>query len=189
MPSVNKIDAELWVDRYADQMYRYSLARVKDPDAAEEIVQATFLAAFKSIDSFAGQSSEKSWLFGILKHKLMDYFRDLKKSRLLIPYEDDLASGEDVYDHRGNWKEPPRSWAINPEQALENKQLAEALIQCVDELPEKFRRLFILREIDGYSSEQICNELNIQPTYLWVMMHRARNHLKRCMEIHWFKKT
>lgn len=188
--SNNKIDSELWVERYADQMYRFALLRVKDPDSAEEIVQATFLAAFKSRNSFAGQSSEKSWLFGVLKHKIMDHFRDLKKRQIFdLIQEDDPDPYEDAYDHKGNWKNPPRNWGINPEKAVENKQLFETLSQCVEELSDKFRRLFILKEIDGYDSKQICKELGIQPTNMWVMMHRARNQLKKCMEIHWFKEV
>ncbi|MFQ5673399.1 MAG: sigma-70 family RNA polymerase sigma factor [Nitrospinales bacterium] len=184
-----KIDTDLWVERYGDQMYRYTLLRVKYPESAEEIVQETFLAAYKSRNSFAGKASEKSWLFGILKHKIMDHFRELKKHQIFdLIQEDDPDPYEDAYDHKGNRKNPPRNWGINPEKAAENKQLLRALGQCVEELPDKFRRLFILKEVDGYSSEYICKELDIQPTNLWVMMHRARNQLKKCLETNWFEK-
>ena len=81
MDTSEKIDSEQWVERYGDMLYRYTLVRVKDSVAAEEIVQVTLLAALQSKNSFAGRSTEKSWLFGILKHKIMDHFRQLKNQR------------------------------------------------------------------------------------------------------------
>lgn len=182
-----KIDTSLWVDRYGDTMYRYTLVRVQDSGAAEEIVQTAFFAALQAKESFAGRSSEKSWLFGILKHKIMDHFRAKKKTFSLDLSSEDPADPYS-YDAAGHWKQLPQNWNIDPEKAVENKQLAEALSSCLEGLSEKFRRIFILREIEGLSSEEICNEFNIKPTNLWVMLHRARNQLKKCLEARWFNK-
>jgi len=180
-----KIDPSQWVDRYGDLMHRYTLVRVKDAGAAEEIVQVTFFAALQSIQSFAGRSSEKSWLFGILKHKILDYFREEKKNKNF-----DLNEPEDSdpceYDINGQWKDVPQHWTLDPEKAAENQKLAQTLAQCLDDLPDKLRQVFVLKEIEGLSTQEICKDFSIKPTNLWVILHRARNHLKECLEIHWF---
>jgi len=180
-----EIDANQWMDRYGDLIYRYTLVRVKDQGATEEIVQVTFLAALQAAHTYAGRSSEKSWLFGILKHKIMDHFREIKKNRSfdLSPNDDPDPCG---YDSMGNWKKFPQDWRLDPEKSAENQELTEMLALCLDSLPDKFRQIFVLKEIDGVSTEQICNEFNIKPTNLWVILHRARNQLKNCLEIHWF---
>jgi len=181
------IDANQWVDRYGDLMYRYTLVRVKDQGAAEEIVQVTFFAALQATHSYQGRSSEKSWLFGILKHKILDHFREIKKNRPFdLSPEDDQGPSE--YDSAGHWKKIPQNWRLDPEKSAENQELTEKLMFCLDGLSDKFRRIFVLKEIDGVSTDQICNEFNIKPTNLWVILHRARNQLKNCLEIHWFDK-
>ncbi len=183
------LNIDKWVDCYGDQMYRYTLFRVKDPEEAEEIVQTAFLAALQSRTSYSGLSPEKHWLFGILKHKILDYFQALKKHQKfdLLP-EDDRDPYDHAYDESGNWAKPLSSWGINPETATENKQLAEALAKCMDGLSAKFRQVFILREIEEVESEEICKKFDIQPNNLWVILHRARNQLKKCLEINWFQK-
>ena len=80
----------------------------------------------------------------------------------------------------------PGNWNLDPEKAAENNELARVLAQCLNGLPEKFHRVFVLKEIDGMSSKEVCNEFNIKPTNLWVILHRARNQLKLCLESNWF---
>jgi RNA polymerase sigma-70 factor (TIGR02943 family) len=180
---VSAEDAEDWVDKYSAQMYRFALTRVKDQDVAEEVVQEAFLAAWKSKSSFSGRSSEKSWLFGILKHKILDHFRQLKK-RGEIEFGDpgEWESAESLFQSNGLWKTPPSSWGINPEQAAQNLQLLEALNKCVESLSDRFKSLFLLKEMDGLTADEICDQLEIKPANLWVMMHRIRNRLKTCLE-------
>ncbi|KMP12525.1 hypothetical protein UR09_00195 [Candidatus Nitromaritima sp. SCGC AAA799-A02] len=182
------LDSDQWVDRYGDILYRYTLVRVNHPDTAEEIVQITFLAALEAQKSFEGRASEKSWLFGILKHKILDHYRGLKKQKTFdfLPEDD-----SDTYDYLpdGHWKAMPTDWKIDPEKAAENSQLVKALAECLDKLPEKFRRIFVLREIEGLGSEKICNEFNVKPTNLWVILHRARSQLRKCLETSWINKV
>ncbi|MBI4389724.1 MAG: sigma-70 family RNA polymerase sigma factor [Nitrospinae bacterium] len=190
MTNQGKIDLERCVDQYGDMMYRFALVRVKDPAAAEDVVQSAFMAALQSRDAFEGRSTEKSWLFGILKHKIMDHFRDLKKRQSFdLPPEDGRDPLDNAFDQTGHWKNPPRQWEANPESLAENKQLAQVMAKCMDGLSDRFRRIFVLKEIDGMESEDICKEFDIQPTNLWVILHRARNQLKKCIEINWFDKT
>lgn len=181
--SEEALEPQQWVERYADMMYRFALVRVKDAEAAEELVQATFFAGLKSQHTFAGKSSEKTWLFGILKHKTMDYFRNSKKNISL-----DLNSEEADrihFDSAGHMDPKPVNWNMDPERAAENNQLSQVLAACLNGLPEKSHKLFVLKEIEGMASDEICKEFNIKPTNLWVILHRARNQLKLCMESNW----
>ena len=178
------LEPEKWVEHYADMLYRYTLVRVKDPDVAEELVQSTFFAALKSQSSFAGKSTEKTWLFGILKHKTMDYFRSFKKN-ISIDMDSEEETHQIHFDSSGHMVPKPGNWNLNPEKATENKELAQVLAKCLNRLPDKFRSIFVLKEIDGMGSEEICNEFNIKPTNLWVILHRARNQLKLCLESNW----
>ncbi|MFQ5483025.1 MAG: sigma-70 family RNA polymerase sigma factor [Nitrospinaceae bacterium] len=177
------LDCDQWVDRYGDMLYRYTLVRVKDADAAEEIVQIALVAALQAQNSFQGRASEKSWLFGILKHKILDHFRQVKQRRNFeVLAEDDQDPYENAFDAAGHWVHPPRQWTLDPEKAAENNELTEALTHCLHHLSEKFRTIFVFKEIEGWPSEDICNEFNIKPTNLWVILHRARNQLKKCLE-------
>jgi RNA polymerase sigma-70 factor (ECF subfamily) len=186
--SKENLDSDLWVDRYGDALYSYTLVRVRDAAAAEEIVQSTFVAALEASKSYEGRSSEKSWLFGILKHKIFDHFRRTKRYRSfdLLPEDDPDPL---AYHPNGQWKQAPRDWKLDPEKAAENTQLIATLNGCMTRLSGKFRQVFVLKEIEGLSSREICNELNIKPTNLWVIMHRARNQLKKCLDVHWFNKA
>ncbi len=181
-----QLDSSMWVDRYGDIMYRYTLLRVKNVDFAEEIVQNTFLAAIQAQANYAGRSAEKSWLFGILKHKIMDHFRSQKRFQSFNQSDSDDSSVDD-YDDSGHWKIFPKDWGLDPEKAAENTELAHRLEECMSGLSEKFRQIFIMKEMDGIDSTQICNEFDIKPTNLWVILHRARNQLKLCLEAHWFQ--
>lgn len=182
--SKETLEPQEWVENYSDMMYRYTLVRVKDPEVAEELVQSTFFAALKSQSSFAGKSTEKTWLFGILKHKTMDYFRGSKK-HISIDLTSDEGANPIHFDSSGHMVHKPGNWNLDPEKVTENKELAKVLAQCMNKLPEKFHRVFVLKEVDGMSSEEICNEFDIKPTNLWVILHRARNQLKLCLESNW----
>lgn len=190
MDTAKSLDSNLWVERYGDALYRYTLVRVKNPDSAQEIVQVTLLAALQSQKSFAGRSSEKSWLFGILKHKILDHFRSLKTRRTYeLSADDDTNPYENEFDETGHFINPPKKWQIDPQHAAENEELVLALAKCLDGLSEKFRHIFVLKEVEGMKSEDICKEMAIQPTNLWVILHRARNQLKKCLEANdWHRK-
>ena len=179
------INSQQWVERYGDGMFRFAMLRVNDDVHADDIVQNTFLAALKAKDSFAGHSSEKTWLFGILKNKIMDHYREKKKNQKYgLSLEDDRDPCESDFDGRGHWRALPFHWGIDPEKAVVDKELLQNLLGCMNTLSPKFRQLYVLREIEGYDSETLCSELDITPNNLWVMLHRARNLLKKCMEVH-----
>ena len=179
-------DPETWLQRYGDDLYRYALMRLRDPAVAEDMVQETLLAALRARRRFAGQSTEKTWLIGILKHKIVDHFRRSRREQVQEDIEDTADRQEGLFDARGHWNTPIHAWE-RPAEALEQEELRRLLADCIAALPKRFADLYILREINGMPSEEVCKVLDISTTNnLWVMLSRARMRLRRCLERHWF---
>lgn len=176
------------MDLHGDSLFRYALLRTRDPRVAEDLVQETFLAALQNRARFAERSSERTWLIGILKHKIMDYFRQTSRESTLDGDDQATEVVVDLFDDQGHWHAPataPKNWIEDPSQILERKEFWDVLARCLAALPPRQARAFSLREIDDLDSEEICKLLNISATNLWVMLHRARSHLRRCLEIHY----
>ena len=178
-----KIEPDEWVDRYGDALYHFALARVKNREIAEDLVQETFLSAVKAQDRFKGKSTEKTWLFGILKHKVIDHYR---KNRTVI-YEQDLSQDtaelEAFFNAKGAWQTMPQSWRLNPGTSQEVREFLDHFYQCLADLPAKTGQVFAYREIDGLSTKEICNLLNITASNCWVILYRARMLLRKCLEL------
>jgi RNA polymerase sigma-70 factor (ECF subfamily) len=187
MPPSASSDPQDWPDLHGDYLYRFALLRTREASIAEEIVQETFLAALQARSRFAGQSTERSWLVGIMKHKIADHFR---KAAREIPTDrmDGPGMGEgadDAFDQDGHWRldqTAPLDWPDDPGGVLEKKQFWDVLRRCLGELPQRSMQAFTLREVDDVSTEEICSTLNITPNNLWVLLHRSRKHLRRCLE-------
>jgi len=181
---------EKWVNEHGDYLYSYALMRVRNGELAEEIVQDTFLAALKACHNFSGQSSERTWLVGILKHKIVDHFRRVSRERPVADFEMS-SSDDDLFQKSGEWIEhwtqegAPKEWANDPSQLVEQAEFWEIFNRCLAQLPARLAEAFKLREIDGLSSEEICQVLNVSPNNLWVMLHRARSLLRRSLEVNW----
>ncbi len=175
------------VDKYSDTLFKIALYRVNDRSDAEDLVQETFIAAHRAAESFQGKSSEKTWLLGILKHKILDHYRS--KMNGIQGQTDRFNEDEEEFDKSGHWKKSPRSWHKTPESELDQKEFLLVLRQCLSYLPLHQREAFVLREIDGFESEEICKNNGFSPTNLWVMLHRARLKLRGCLESNWFKRS
>lgn len=179
---------EQWVDAYADALYRYAVSRVGQSDLAEDLVQETLLAAMQARRSFRGDSQERTWLIGILRHKVLDHFRTVGTRREIQPGED--ADGGDVldawFDAKGGWKRPPGRWEPDGEQLLRNREFWAVFHDCMANLPDRPRQVFTMKVMDDQQSAEVCKELNITSTNLWVILHRARALLRGCLEKHWF---
>lgn len=181
----SSIQPEIWLERYGDYLYRFAMFRLRDASLAEDVLQETLLAALQSHQKFAHLSTEKTWLVGILKHKIMDHFRRTSRESIYITHEDESGESEaDFFDKAGAWREDrrPSQWSVDPAADLEQKELWEIFYSCLDKLPERTARIFILREVDGLTSDEICEQLNIKPNNLWVMLHRARLQLRLELE-------
>ncbi|MDZ7724436.1 MAG: sigma-70 family RNA polymerase sigma factor [candidate division KSB1 bacterium] len=182
-----KPDAESWVDEHGDALYRYALSRISDATMAEDLVQETFLAALRTFHSFDAKSSERTWFISILKHKIIDHYR--KQSRRSDLFSDDAAPEEKDYQEDGFWnmQRAPSDWGSQPEEELQRQEFMAVLRRCMEQLPKTFAAVFSLRELEGLSSKAICKELDITSSNLWVLLHRARHRLRRCLEDTWFK--
>jgi RNA polymerase sigma-70 factor, ECF subfamily len=196
-------DPGAWVDRHGDYLYRYAMFRLRDAAAAEDAVQETLLAALKAYEAFAGRGSERTWLVGILKHKIADHFRRVsRESTAGGDEEGEALEQRELFMQTGEWVghwvaavHPekaeilgPHEWRATPEQLVEQGEFWEVFGRCLSPLPARIASAFTLREIDGLTSEEICDVLNIKVNNLWVMLHRARAHLRRCLELNWFKR-
>lgn len=190
-----QFDATVWVDEYGDFLYAFAFSRVRDEWIAEDLVQDTLLAAMQSKNSFEAKSAERTWLCGILKHKIIDHYRKSSREVELTAEEADMSSYDYLFQNegvgKGHWtaESMPTVWQENPEEVLEHAEFRGILTHCLGELPERVANCFTLREMDGYESQEICGFLNISPNNFWVMMHRARLHLRRCIDNNWFKKV
>lgn len=187
-------DPERWVDDHGDYLFKYALSRLRDPARAEDMVQETFLAALKGGKSFAGRSAEKSWLVGILKNKIYDHYRKASRETLFTDLEF-YADGEGksfVPDglSKDSWTHElsPLEWSANPGASLDSQVFWQTFRDCSNKLPKNVAAAFSLREVDGIESREICSLLNISESNLWVMLHRARMALRRCLETNWFGK-
>jgi len=179
-------DPSTWVAQHGDALFRYALMKMRDESQAEDMVQETFLAALKAREKFSGNSSEKTWLIGILKHKIIDHFRKHKREQSSDDIESLTEQLDQQFDHTGHWSIPMRSWQ-EPEQAHEDKEFWKVFAACIAYLPDHLADLFILREVKGLSSEEICKLLEISTTNnMWVMLSRARMRLRGCLDARWF---
>ncbi|UCG52776.1 MAG: sigma-70 family RNA polymerase sigma factor [Candidatus Latescibacterota bacterium] len=188
-PASSKPDPSTWVDEHGDVLFRFAVLRVKDTHVAEDLVQETFIAALEGLATFRGGSSIRTWLVGILKHKIVDYFR---KSAREVPSTDLAALEEETEDELfnrwGQWRHLPSKWRETPDNLLENKEFWGVFLRCLDALPNSLRRAFALREIDGLKTDEICKILSITATNLWVILHRARGKLRDCLDTNWFRE-
>jgi RNA polymerase sigma-70 factor (ECF subfamily) len=180
---------EKWVDLYGDYLYRYALYRVYEATVAEDLVQETFLAALRSFKNFQSRSSIKTWITGILKHKIIDHFRKKAKEQLIDNIEPDINKLDDLFDQNGHWKIKPAKWNADPQKLYDQKEFIITLHKCLAELPGRQASAFILREIVGENTKEICKILDISTTNCWVLLHRARMYLRRCLEINWFTNS
>jgi RNA polymerase sigma-70 factor (ECF subfamily) len=175
-----------WVDQHGDCLYHYALARLGRPDLAEDIVQETFLGALRGREQFKGASSERTWLVGILKRKIIDHLRRKHCEQPVSDLGEDGWESE-LFDRGGHWKRGPRKW-MNPDSALENAEFWKAFSRCMGGLPGRLAEAFALREVEGLETAEVCEMLSISAGNLSVMLHRARLRLWRCLGANWFAK-
>lgn len=183
---VSPSDPATWVDRHGDALFRYARLRAVDRAQAEDLVQETFLAALRARTKFAGRSSERSWLIGILKHKIVDHLRSRARERPASELEESGHTLEELFNSRGKWKV---NWTnvANPRAILERKEFWTMFHCCLSRLPEQLAAIFSLREMEDLSSEEVCQTLDLTPGNLWVSLHRARLRLVRCLDRNWFR--
>ena len=183
-----KLDPSTWLDLYGDVMFRYALARVRDRATAEDLVQDALLAAIGAADTFKGGSTEQTWLIGILRHKVLDYFRKSAREQPVALDEPATARDED-FDDQGGWASPIADWPT-PEKSIERDEFWQSLRGCLDTLPDNQRTVFSLRELDGLETIQLMETMGISTkNNLWVMLSRARKGIQKCLQAKWFARS
>ncbi len=172
-------------------LLRFARLQLRDAGAAEDAVQETLLAALAGSANFASRSSYKTWLISILRNKIVDIIRgqarEVPASSLASDEDGDEALAESLFERDGHWRAEarPGRWA-DPEASYEQQQFWRAFEACLDHLPAKTARVFMMREILGLETDEICKETGISTSNCWVVLHRARLALRTCLESSWF---
>ncbi len=182
-----ELDARKWLQQYGDYLFRYARLHLADVNAAEDLVQETFLSALRARESFSGKSSIKTWLTSILKNKIIDHLRMAGRQVQLDEVNPGQQGAENVFDARGHWKINPVVWAANPLEIAERKEFWTMLRHCLKTMPDIQRQAFVLREMDDIENEEICRLLGVTSSNYWVILHRGRSRLRRCLEVKWFE--
>ncbi|HEX5337549.1 MAG TPA: sigma-70 family RNA polymerase sigma factor [Gallionella sp.] len=183
---MSAIDPES-LQQHRSYLLRYAMLQLRDPHLAEDVVQETLVAAIENRSGFSAQSGLRTWLVGIIKHKIMDLLRKRAREPQLNVTEDDDENDlvDALFKENGHWADPPKSWNA-PEQSLENAQFWNVFEQCNQRMPPNTARAFMMREFMDMTTEEICQELSISTTNCWVILHRARLALRECLDLNWF---
>ena len=184
-----EVSRYLEIELHRGYLLRYARLQLRDQTAAEDAVQETLLAAVEGAARFSSKSSVRTWLTGILKHKIIDQLRRQAREQPLLAGDDLERSEAEAIDALfaadGHWRDFPRNWG-DPDRSLENKEFWEVFEMCAGLMPVKTARVFVMREVMELSTEEICKELRITATNCWVMLHRARLSLRECLDLKWF---
>jgi RNA polymerase sigma-70 factor (ECF subfamily) len=168
-------------------LLRFAILQLRNPTLAEDAVQDALIAVLEKPERFAGQSTLRTYVTGILKHKIIDLLRASGRIRQFDIGDD--QSEDDVIDALfaadGHTVEKPRPWS-NPDSALEQKDFFRVMEICLEKLPPKTARVFLMREWLELETDEICKELAISTSNAWVILYRARLRLRDCLELNWF---
>lgn len=184
------IDEEFLAEIRRD-MIKFAALQLRDDALAEDVVQDALMGAMANAQGFAGKSALKTWVFSILRHKIVDQIR--QKSRTtnisaLSPEEESMDQAfESLFKSNAHWtpQSRPSNWG-DPEESLRQQRFWDVFDACLKHLPENTARVFMMREFLEFETPEVCHELNITTSNCNVILHRARNGLRRCLEGNWF---
>jgi RNA polymerase sigma-70 factor (ECF subfamily) len=184
MDNKHTLNADYWITNYSDALFKYTMMRVNDAGVAEDIVQETFLSAWRNKDNYKGIASEKNWLYTICKNKIIDHYR--KKSTSIIQYAEADTSGN-MFDDLEHWtkEDAPKEWGINYNQTIEKKEFYGILEKCKSKLQQMQQSVFVMKYLEDLDTEEICKVLGITTSNYWVLIHRAKLGLRNCLEKNW----
>ena len=174
-----------WVADFSDGLYAYAAQRVKDNHTAQDLVQETFLAAWRNVDGYTGEASVKTWLFTILKNKIIDQYRKASKRKT-----DSLDGDSPFFDEGDHWRDGfcPQDWGTNAASRMETKEFHAVFDGCKGKLKEVYSAVFTMKYLDGLESKEICKVLGLKSSNYWVLIHRAKVQLRACLEMNWFTR-
>ena len=184
------VDFSRDLDQHRGYLLRVARMQLRDEALAEDVVQETLLAALSG-SGFSGKSSLRTWLTGILKHKIVDAIRKRQREPTVASAFGDIESELDIEDFdglfkdNGEWNARLTDWG-DPDAALNRRQFFEMMELCLEKLPPNTARVFMMREVMELETDEICKELAITANNLWVILYRARMSLRECVEQNWF---
>jgi len=191
---IKLVNPKDWVKNYGNELYGFAFSKLSKQEVAEDLVQDTFLSALNAMDSFKGKSSERTWLYTILKNKIADYYRKASTryetaASKLAPAENSNQFVDSLFSDSGEWNEKgkPNDWGIDYTQPIEDKEFHSVLENCLGKLPETWNSVVNLKFIEEEDTDKICKDLNISTSNYWVIMHRAKLQLRACIEKNWIK--
>jgi RNA polymerase sigma-70 factor, ECF subfamily len=186
---MQELQDQAFIEQLRRDMLRFAELQLRNRAEAEDAVQEALASAFANQSQFASRAALKTWVFSILKNKVIDIFRQHKRAPTITldEPEDDI---DVFFDERGHWNDEtrPAAWG-NPEAALESQQFWKAFEACLYKLPENTARAYLMREVVGLEADEICKELGIKPNNYWVLLHRARLYLRACLGENWFAQS
>jgi RNA polymerase sigma-70 factor (ECF subfamily) len=178
----------LELETHRGYLLRVARLELRDPELAEDVVQETMVAALAGRSGFSGRSSVRTWLTGILRHKIVDAIRQRQRQPVLLSTfgeETELDDFDGMFRDDGGWDAPPADWG-DPEKSLSRREFMDVLELCLEKLPPNTARVFVMREVLELTTDEICKELTITANNLWVILYRARMALRICVEKNWF---
>ncbi|MGB0414735.1 MAG: sigma-70 family RNA polymerase sigma factor [Coraliomargarita sp.] len=185
-PKVPITPPEQWVDQYGDYLFGFAMSRLRNPEAAQDCVQDTFMAGIKALDRFDGSRDIKFWLRGIMRNKIVDQIRKaVKESKVDIDSEDEAMMESFWFKYSGITTTNPDPWQFNPRKSYDNTEFWKVFETCINDVKDPARQAFILKVLEDQTTEEVCKVMDITPNYLWVLLHRARAQLKTALEAKW----
>jgi RNA polymerase sigma-70 factor (ECF subfamily) len=167
-------------------LLRFAMLQLRNAAAAEDVVQETLLAALEGRGSFSGRSQLKTWAVSILRNKIVDHLRrGAREGALPLLDEQGDEDFDALFDGSGHWQEAPGDWG-DPAAVLVQRGFYDVLELCMRALPENVARVFTMREVLGFKTEEICKELKMSSSNCWVVLYRARMRLRECLQLRWF---
>ncbi len=191
----NKLNPKDWVKNYADYLYNHAMYRTSNVALSQDLVQDTFVSAFKAKDNFKGEASEKTWLVTILKNKIIDYYRKAStRNQITIAQLGDAA--DYFFDTAGDsdfsaTNQPATIQSTLKTEGLnftEQNELSDIILACFDKLPEKWGAISKMKLVDDATTEEITETFNISKSNFWVILHRAKLQLRACLEQNWMNQ-
>ncbi len=184
-----KTEISNWVRLYTEYLFHWAYKKTSDDQLSQDLVQDTFLAAFESFGSFKHESQPKTWLTGILKNKIAEHYR--KKIRQQIYTAKSEQELSDYFKPDGTWAMKPslEHWHDDSGHLMNLPAFNKVFLACIDHLPALMNTCIRLKFLDEKKGEQICQELGISPTNYWQLVHRAKLHLRDCLDKYWFSAS
>jgi len=174
----NATTPEDWVEAHGDYLFNFAIGQLRDASVAEDLVQDTFLAAFKARDRFSAKSSERTWLVGILRHKIYDHLRHACRERAVRADVNPVRGDEEAWNDAMVWLHDVAAECAEPSRRLELAEFRANLETALGKLPPRVAQVFQLYEVEERPNNEVCQRLNISESNLWVMLHRARKQLR-----------